>query len=85
VKHHGFAALPWLQVEDVESKLPPKVPVVVKVAPSPYQSCIYSWIKASGTIRLDPSAPFLGKFRREFASLNNKCMELRKASFAAEP
>jgi len=36
------------QVEDVESKLPPKVPVVVKVAPSPYQSCIYSWIKASG-------------------------------------
>ena len=32
----------------MESKLPPKVPVVVKVAPSPYQSCIYSWIKASG-------------------------------------
>jgi hypothetical protein len=36
------------QVEDVESKLPPKVPVVVKVAMSPYQSTIYSWIKASG-------------------------------------
>lgn len=66
------------QVEDVESKLPPKVPVVVKVAMSPYQSCIYQWVKASGTIRLDPTAPFLGKFRREFASLNNKCMELRK-------
>lgn len=32
----------------MESKLPPKVPVVIKVAPSPYQSCIYSWIKASG-------------------------------------
>jgi hypothetical protein len=53
------------QVEDVESKLPPKVPVVVKVAPSPYQSCIYSWIKASGGLvclrvvfcgrRLEPS------------------------------
>ena len=36
------------QVEDVESKLPAKVPVVVKVAMSPYQSTIYSWIKASG-------------------------------------
>lgn len=34
----------------MESKLPPKVPVVVKVAPSPYQSCIYSWIKASGAL-----------------------------------
>lgn len=36
------------QVEDVESKLPPKVPVVVKVAMSAYQHTVYSWIKASG-------------------------------------
>ena len=35
-------------MEDVESKLPPKVPVVVKVAMSPYQATIYDWIKASG-------------------------------------
>ena len=40
------AVLP--QVEDVESKLPPKVPVIVKVAMSSYQSTIYNWIKASG-------------------------------------
>ncbi len=32
----------------------------------------------AGTLRLDPTAPFQGKFRREYASLNNKCMELRK-------
>jgi hypothetical protein len=32
----------------VESKLPPKVPVVVKVAMSAYQHTVYSWIKASG-------------------------------------
>ena len=42
------------QVEDVESKLPPKVPVVVKVAMSPYQSTIYGWIKASGGWVEDP-------------------------------
>lgn len=36
------------QVEDVESKLPAKVPVVVKTAMSAYQSTIYQWIKASG-------------------------------------
>jgi hypothetical protein len=27
---------------------------------------------------MDPAAPFMGKFFREYVSLNNKCMELRK-------
>lgn len=44
-----------LQVEDVESKLPAKVALVVKVPMTPYQSVIYDWVKATGTIRLDPS------------------------------
>ena len=43
---------PTAQVEDVESKLPPKIPVVVKVPMSPYQSTIYQWIKASGERRV---------------------------------
>jgi len=53
--------------------------VVVKCAMAPYQSCVYSWIKATGTLRLDPLAPVVGRARRGFAPLNNKCMELRKA------
>lgn len=49
--------------------------------------CLVTWRKTrarahvcvcAGTLRLDPTAPFQGKFRREYASLNNKCMELRK-------
>ena len=67
-------------MEDVESKLPPKVAATIKVPMSPWQSAIYDWVKATGTLRLDPAAPVIGKLRREYASLNNKCMELRKVS-----
>lgn len=66
------------QVEDVESKLPPKVALTIKVAPTPYQSAIYDWVRVTGTLRLDPLNPLAGKHGRTFASLNNKCMELRK-------
>jgi superfamily II DNA or RNA helicase len=66
------------QVEDVESKLPPKVAYTVRVPMSGHQSMVYTWVKTTGTLRLDPSAPVIGKVQREFASLNNKCMELRK-------
>ena len=45
---------------------------------SAHQSMVYTWVKTTGTLRLDPSAPTIGKVQREFASLNNKCMELRK-------
>jgi SWI/SNF-related matrix-associated actin-dependent regulator of chromatin subfamily A protein 2/4 len=34
-----------VQVQDVEGKLPPKVPVIVKVPMTPYQSSIYNWVK----------------------------------------
>ncbi|BDA42833.1 ATP-dependent helicase BRM [Coccomyxa sp. Obi] len=66
------------QVQDVEGKLPPKVPVVVKVPMAPFQSILYNWVKASGTLRLDPEGPMPGSTIRTYASLNNKCMELRK-------
>jgi len=56
-----------------------QVAVVVKCAMAPYQSCVYAWVKATGTLRLDPLAPVVGRARRGFAPLNNKCMELRKA------
>jgi SWI/SNF-related matrix-associated actin-dependent regulator of chromatin subfamily A protein 2/4 len=66
------------QVEDVESKLPPKTAFTVRAPMSAHQAAVYAWVKATGTLRLDPAAPQQGKHRREYASLQNKCMELRK-------
>lgn len=40
--------------------------------------CGCRWVKATGTIRLDPDSIPLGKVVRTYAPLNNKCMELRK-------
>eukprot|EP00887_Chlorella_sp_A99_P003101 scaffold9.g3101.t1 len=74
----GAGRLACARVEDVESKLPPKVPVVVKVPMSATQAAIYDWVKATGTIRLDPSQAAVGRSRLPYASLNNRCMELRK-------
>ena len=51
---------------------------MVKCPMPPFQSCVYSWVKATGTLRQDPHAPAVGRVRRGFATLNNKCMELRK-------
>ena len=66
------------QVEDVESKLPPKTAHTVHVAMSAHQSAVYAWVKNTGTLRMDPAAPTIGKVRREYVNLQNKCMELRK-------
>ena len=66
------------QVQDVEGKLPPKVPVVMKIPMTPYQSAVYNWVKATGSIRLSPMDPRKLKFKNDFAPLNNKVMELRK-------
>jgi len=66
-------------VEDVEQKLPPKVTYTVKSPFSPLQSSIYHWVKRTQTLRVDPEAPVIGKQgQREYASLQNKFMELRK-------
>ena len=53
----------------------------MKCAMTPYQAAIYSWVKMTGTLRLDPAAPLVGgahRVRRAFVPLNNKVMELRK-------
>ncbi|KAJ1403522.1 SNF2-related, N-terminal domain [Sesbania bispinosa] len=42
------------RVEDVEGSLPPKVSIVLRCKMSPVQSAIYDWVKATGTLRLDP-------------------------------
>lgn len=65
------------QVEDVESKLPEKTTFTIHCPMSAHQSTTYSWIKATGTLRLDPYSPY-SKRGLQWASLQNKCMELRK-------
>ncbi|KAJ7571709.1 hypothetical protein O6H91_01G174300 [Diphasiastrum complanatum] len=73
------------RVEDVEGSLPPKRSIVLKCKMSALQAVIYDWVKATGTIRLDPEdeadrvAGSNGKRQeRAYAPLQNKCMELRK-------
>ncbi|CAN4109006.1 unnamed protein product [Withania somnifera] len=72
------------RVEDVEGSLPPKVSVVLRCRMSGFQSAVYDWIKATGTLRVDPEDE---KRRAEknpnyqpktYKVLNNRCMELRK-------
>lgn len=58
-----------------------QVALTVHVAMTAYQSVIYDWVKATGTLRLSPYDPRIGKsHRHNFAPLNNKCMELRKVT-----
>lgn len=64
-------------MEDVEGSLPPKVSMVLKCKNSAFQAAVYDWIKATGTIRLDPddeSMRVVGTTRqtRIYANLNNK-------------
>ncbi|XP_020218776.1 ATP-dependent helicase BRM isoform X2 [Cajanus cajan] len=72
------------RVEDVEGSLPPKVSVVLRCKMSAVQSAIYDWVKSTGTLRLDPEGEN-GKIQKnplyqakEYKTLNNRCMELRK-------
>ncbi|EPS60972.1 hypothetical protein M569_13829, partial [Genlisea aurea] len=73
------------RVEDVEGALPPKVSIVLKCRMSAIQSAIYDWIKATGTLRIDPEEEQRKVERnpiyqaKTFKTLNNRCMELRKA------
>ncbi|XP_071697704.1 ATP-dependent helicase BRM-like isoform X2 [Rutidosis leptorrhynchoides] len=72
------------RVEDVEGSLPPKISIILRCKMSAIQGAVYDWIKATGTIRVDPedekrkaqkSAMYQPK---TYKPLNNKCMELRK-------
>lgn len=72
------------RVEDVEGSLPPKVSIVLKCKMSAIQGAIYDWVKATGTLRVDPEDEKLRIQKnpyyqaRTFRTLNNRCMELRK-------
>ena len=67
------------QVEDVEGSLPEKTTYTIHCPMSAHQSMTYNWVKATSTLRLDPDTN--SQFVRrglKWASLHNKCMELRK-------
>lgn len=65
------------QVEDVEGSLPEKTTYTIHCPMSAHQSTTYNWVKATSTLRLDPHSP-LTRRGLKWASLHNKCMELRK-------
>ncbi|KAL1809410.1 hypothetical protein ACET3Z_026400 [Daucus carota] len=72
------------RVEDVEGSLPPKVSIILRCKMSAMQGAIYDWIKATGTLRVDPEDELLMSQRKPmyqakvFRTLANRCMELRK-------
>ena len=59
----------------------PQVPVIIKVPMARFQGVAYNWIKATGTLRLDPDSLLNANTFRTYAPLNNKVMELRKVAF----
>ncbi|KAL5796148.1 hypothetical protein ACOSQ2_000968 [Xanthoceras sorbifolium] len=73
------------RVEDVEGSLPPKVSIVLRCKMSAIQSAIYDWIKSTGTLRVDPEDEQRRVEKnpiyqaKVYKTLNNRCMELRKA------
>ncbi|KAK3028777.1 hypothetical protein RJ639_037998 [Escallonia herrerae] len=73
------------RVEDVEGSLPPKVSIILRCKMSAIQGAIYDWIKATGTLRVDPEDENRRVQKnplyqaKTFKPLNNRCMELRKA------
>ncbi|KAF2315290.1 hypothetical protein GH714_038735 [Hevea brasiliensis] len=73
------------RVEDVEGSLPPKVSIVLRCRMSAIQSAIYDWIKSTGTLRVDPEDEKRRVQKnpiyqpKVYKTLNNRCMELRKA------
>lgn len=73
------------RVEDVEGSLPPKISIILRCRMSAIQGTIYDWIKSTGTLRVDPedekrrvqkNPAYTAKI---YKTLNNRCMELRKA------
>ncbi|PON68081.1 BRAHMA (BRM) ATPase [Parasponia andersonii] len=72
------------RVEDVEGSLPPKVSIILKCRMSAIQSAVYDWIKATGTLRVDPEDEKRRVQKnpiyqaKVYKTLNNRCMELRK-------
>lgn len=62
-----------------------QVSIVLRCRMSAIQSAVYDWIKSTGTLRVDPEEEKLRAQRnpiyqaKVYKTLNNRCMELRKA------
>ena len=69
-------------VQDVESKLPPKITIAVHCPFSAYQAAVYDWVNKTGTLRVHPTMSKIGLAARQnfkgYLALQNRCMELRK-------
>ncbi len=79
----GFQRLVCIHVSEVGSSADGRrfclqVPVIIKVPMARFQGVAYNWIKATGTLRLDPDSLLNANTFRTYAPLNNKVMELRK-------
>ena len=57
--------------------------MIIKVPMARFQGVAYNWIKATGTLRLDPDSALSANTFRTIAPLNNKVMELRKVKAPA--
>ena len=57
--------------------------MIIKVPMARFQGVAYRWIKATGTLRLDPDSLLNANTFRTYAPLNNKVMELRKVPLTA--
>lgn len=68
-------------VQDVESKLPPRITVVVHCPFSAFQSVCYDWIRQTATVRVEPGTR-LGLAAQQnfhgYLPIHNRAMELRK-------
>ena len=72
-------------VQDVESKLPPRITVVVHCPFSAFQSTCYDWVRKTATIRVQPGTRLGLAAQQNFRGylpIQNRAMELRKSSQA---
>jgi len=68
-------------VQDVESKLPPRVTVVIHCPFSGFQSSVYDWVRKTASIRVEPGTRMGLAAQQNFRGylpIQNRCMELRK-------
>jgi len=68
-------------VQDVESKLPPRITVVVHCPFSAFQSMCYDWVRKTATVRVEPGTRMGLAAKQNFRGylpIQNRAMELRK-------
>jgi len=68
-------------VQDVESKLPPRITVVIHCPFSAFQSSVYDWVRKTASIRVEPGTRMGLAAQQNFRGylpVQNRAMELRK-------